>query len=164
VVVVGPLKEPSVPETAAEAAAVVGLVAAVTPPGFYWTAPLWAYGAGACAGKIHKTVPDLEARFGEAVAREFSQAKLRATFVEEMKARTSAPVAPFDEPAGTGYFGHATALTEGARQGVDLVVELVEPIVALRREDDCEHAYLSLSSPTPRAGQVSLKKRRCATR
>jgi len=148
VAVVGPPKEPSLPLTGAEAAATWGLTYALVPPFFYWASPLVAYHAGKCAHAIYKVYPDLPAQFKEAVGREFSQELLRSSFVEAMKARTRSPVIPLEEASGAGYFSHATALTAAVRQEMGVVVELVQPVVALGganwKEDDCEYVNLAL--------------------
>jgi hypothetical protein len=161
VVVVGPPKEPSPPITAAEAAAAVGLFTAVTPPLFYITAPLWAYGAGKCAGEIYKAHPELNTRFKEAVAREFSRDSLRTRFVEEMKVRTTFEVIPFGGVAGVVHLGHATALTEAASHGVHVLVELIEPQVGLGASvpvlDNCHHTFLYVTL-TVQATPLNEKK------
>jgi hypothetical protein len=146
VVVVGPPKQPSVPLNAAEAAAAYGLLHALHPPFFYLQSPIFAYAAGKCANAIYTAYPNLPSQFKEAVAREFSQEKLKATFVEEMRARTKSAVAPIEEGSGAGYFSHAAALTAGAQQAMDVVVELVEPVVTLGGADpqggSCDYARL----------------------
>jgi hypothetical protein len=148
VVVVGPPKEPSLPLTGAEAAATWGLTYALVPPFFYWASPLVAYHAGKCADAIYKVYPNLPSQFKEAVGREFSQELLRSSFVEAMTARTKSPVIPLEVPSGAGYFSHATALTTAAHQEMELLVELVAPVVALGgaswKDDDCEHVNLAL--------------------
>ena len=147
--------------TAAEAAAVLGLLTAVTPPLFYMTAPLWAYGAGKCAGEIYKAHPDLNTRFKEAVAREFSRDLLRTRFVEEMKARTTSEVIPVEGGAGVGYLTHASALTEAASHGMDVLVELIEPQVGLGPGgpvlDNCDSTVLSMTI-TVQATRLNEKK------
>jgi hypothetical protein len=147
--------------TAAEAAAVLGLITAVTPPLFYMTAPLWAYGAGKCAGEIYKAHPDLNTRFKEAVAREFSRDSLRTRFVEEMKARTTSEVIPVEGGAGVGYLTHANALTEAASHGMDVLVELIEPQVGLGPGgpvlDNCDSTVLSMTI-TVQATHLNEKK------
>ena len=111
--------------------------------------PFVAYWTGRCAHEVYKAYPDLPSKFKHAVAREFSQALIRSSFIEAMTARTRSPVVPLEGESGAGAFTHADVLTAGTQQGMDAVVELAQPVVALGgadpKGDNCDYANLSLS-------------------
>jgi hypothetical protein len=134
--------------TAAEAGAVWGLTYALVPPFFYFGSPFVAYWTGKCAHAIYKAYPDLPSKFKHAVAREFPQALIRSSFINAMTARTRTPVVPLEGASGAGAFTHADVLTAGTQQGMDAVVELAQPVVALGgadpKGDNCDYANLSL--------------------
>jgi hypothetical protein len=137
--------------TAAEAGAVWGLTYALVPPFFYFGSPFVAYWTGKCAHEIYKAYPDLPLKFKDAVGREFSEELIRSSFIDAVKARTKFLVIPLEGASGAGAFTHADALTAGAQQGMDAVVELAQPVVALGgaaatpNADHCDYANLALS-------------------